>query len=62
MRGVLHMQFLNYRFLFAILEFLFDNAEKWLRMVSYTGEISRYAEKVLFSGVFVTDSIFQDGG
>ena len=31
-------------------------------MVSYTGKIRRYAHKVLFSGVFATGSIFQDGG
>ena len=31
-------------------------------MVSYAGKISRYDRKVLFSGVFYTGSIFQDGG
>ena len=29
---------------------------------TYAGIIRRYARKVLFSGVFVTGSIFQDGG
>ena len=35
MRGVLHINFLPHRFTFAILEFLFDNAEKdsvWYHM------------------------------
>ena len=31
-------------------------------MVSYAGKIGRYARKVLFTGVFDTGSIFQDGG
>ena len=31
-------------------------------MVSYAGKISRYAHKVLFSGVFATGNIFQDRG
>ena len=30
-------------------------------MVSYAGKTRRYAYKVLFSGVFDTGSIFQDG-
>ena len=31
-------------------------------MVSYAGKIMRYANKVLFSGVFATGNIFQDRG
>ena len=31
-------------------------------MVSYAGKIRQYARKVLFVGVFLDGSIFQDGG
>ena len=61
MRSMRHIQFLHIDFSISDQSILVYKC-KLVGNPTYTGKIRRYARKVLFSGVFATSSIFQDGG
>lgn len=58
--SVLHIDFRLLIYQFLINRFLVHKC-KLVRNPTNTGKIRQYVHKVLFSGVFATGSIFQDG-